>query len=358
MPAGAERAIRIDTGVVSPQERAYEHKLSVVGQKRARKHAIRDAANKPPVAAPVWALEHVLGRGDREVARIADVQKGFAVHEQLVEAGLSRSAIAHRVRAGRLHPYHKGVYLVGRRSLEPLGREMAAVLRFRGHAILSHRSAACVWGLLTEPPQEVIMTIVSKQGRCRPGVRIHRAKALDRRDLRVRDGLPLTAPARTLLDLAAEEPDADLEEAVAVARQRGLAADHEIRAAIRRARNRKGAVRLARLLDAGHPSGFTRSRAERQMRALLRAAELPQPRANVPLLGYVADFLWAEHRLVVEVDGYLFHSDKASFERDRRRDQVFAAAGHTVIRVTWTQLLNEPLAVAARIAQALAARAA
>ncbi|TMM03883.1 MAG: DUF559 domain-containing protein [Actinobacteria bacterium] len=94
------------------------------------------------------------------------------------------------------------------------------------------------------------------------------------------------------------------------------------------------------------------------MRALLRAAELPQPRANVPLLGYVADFLWAEHRLVVEVDGYLFHSDKASFERDRRRDQVFAAAGHTVIRVTWTQLLNEPLAVVARIAQALAARAA
>ncbi len=94
------------------------------------------------------------------------------------------------------------------------------------------------------------------------------------------------------------------------------------------------------------------------MRALLRAAELPQPRANVPLLGYVADFLWAERRLVVEVDGYLFHSGKASFESDRRRDQVFAAAGYTVIRVTWAQLWSEPLAVVARIAQALAARAA
>jgi very-short-patch-repair endonuclease len=94
------------------------------------------------------------------------------------------------------------------------------------------------------------------------------------------------------------------------------------------------------------------------MRALLRAAELPQPRANAPLLGYVADFLWSEYRLVVEVDGYLFHSDKASFESDRRRDQVFAAAGYTVVRVTWAQLSDEPLAVGARIAQALAARSA
>jgi very-short-patch-repair endonuclease len=235
---------------------------------------------------------------------------------------------------------------------------MAAVLRFRGHAVLSHRSAAHVWGLLGRAPEDVVLTIVSKDGRCRPGLRLHRVKILDRADLRVRDGLPLTAPARTLLDLAAEEPDADLEEALAVARQKGLAADREIRAAIQRAPGRRGAARLARLLDAGHASGFTRSKAERRMRALLRAAELPQPQANAPLLGYVADFLWSEHRLVVEVDGYLFHSSKPSFEHDRRRDQVFAAAGYTVIRVTWGQLLNEPLAVVARLAQALAARAA
>ncbi len=90
----------------------------------------------------------------------------------------------------------------------------------------------------------------------------------------------------------------------------------------------------------------------------MRAAELPQPRTNVPMLGYVADFLWVEHKLVVEVDGYLFHWDKPSFERDRRRDQVFAAAGYTVVRVTWEHLCEEPLAVMARIAQALISRAA
>jgi very-short-patch-repair endonuclease len=161
-----------------------------------------------------------------------------------------------------------------------------------------------------------------------------------------------------MLELAAAEADADLEEALAVARQRGLAADHEIRAAMRRARRYRGAARLGRLLATGHASGFTRSKAERRMRALVRAAQLPQPQANVPLLGYVADFVWSEHKLVVEVDGYLFHSGRRSFERDRRRDQMFAAAGYTVIRVTWTQLCEEPLAVVARVAQAIISRAA
>jgi very-short-patch-repair endonuclease len=170
--------------------------------------------------------------------------------------------------------------------------------------------------------------------------------------------LPLTGPARTLLDLAAEVSDSELEEAVAAGVMRRLASADEIRAAISRTPGRKGASRLARLLDAGATSGFTRSKAERRMRELLRAAELPQPQANAPLLGYVADFLWAEHKLVVEVDGYRFHSDRAAFERDRRRDQVFAAAGYTVVRVTWAQLSNEPLAVVARIAQSLAARSA
>jgi very-short-patch-repair endonuclease len=247
---------------------------------------------------------------------------------------------------------------VDRAVVEPLGEEMAAVLHFRGHAVLSHRSAAAVWGLLDAPSGQITLTIVGKHGRARHGLGLHRVPRLDRRDIRVRQGLPVTAPARTMLDLAAESSDAQLEEAVAAGLVRGLVRPEEIRAAMRRAPRRKGTARLARLLDTGHASGFTRSKAERRMRALLRAADLPQPRANVPLLGYVADFVWSEHKLVVEVDGYLFHSDRASFERDRRRDQVFAAAGYTVIRVTWAQLWNEPLAVIARVAQAIVARAA
>ena len=93
-----------------------------------------------------------------------------------------------------------------------------------------------MWGLLDAPSHEVMVTVVGREAHTCSGICVHRVKRLDRRDLRARTGLPLTAPARTLLDLAADESDAALEEAVAVARQKGRAADNEIRAAIERAR--------------------------------------------------------------------------------------------------------------------------
>lgn len=250
------------------------------------------------------------------------------------------------------------MYRVDRRLLEPLAGEMAAVLAYGGHAIISHRSAAAAWGLLEEPPSEITLTIVGRDRLPRPGLRVHRVKSLDRRDVRLCDGLPLTSPARTIVDLAAEESTADVEQALAAAQARGLARPEEIKAAIERAPGRKGAIRLARLLESGDAAGYTRSTAERRMRALLRNAELPQPRANVPLLAYVVDFLWPQHMLIVEVDGFAFHSSRSAFERDRRRDQKLTALGYAVIRVTWRQLIEEPLAVIARIAQALTARAA
>jgi very-short-patch-repair endonuclease len=306
------------------------------------------------LCAPVWEFEQVRGRGDREIARIAGVQKGYVVREQLLDAGLGRGAIEQRLRAARLFVKYRGVYLVGREFIETFGEEMAAVLYFRGHAVLSHRSAAAVWGLL-EPRSGVTLTTVTKARRQRPGIKLYRTKHFDRRDLRRREGLPVTSPPRTIIDLAA---DPDLEEAAAVAFQRGLATPREIEAAMGRAPRSRGAPRLRALLRTGEVSGLTRSWTERQMRALLKQAELPQPRTNVPLLGYIADFLWTELKLIVEVDGFDFHSSRSAFEHDRRRDQKLAAAGYMVIRVTRRQLRYEPYAVIARIAQAMAALAA
>ncbi len=94
------------------------------------------------------------------------------------------------------------------------------------------------------------------------------------------------------------------------------------------------------------------------MRRHLRAAGLPQPLANVMLCGHLADFLWADQKLIVEVDGYLTHGNRQAFEADRRRDQRYIAAGYVVVRITWWQLQRQPLAVIATIAQALARRAA
>ncbi len=296
----------------------------------------------------------VRDRGDREIARVAAIQKGYMRRDQLMAAGLRRGSITHRLGTGRLRPRYRGVYLVDRVSPEPLGEEMAAVLHFGGYAILDRRCALALWGLL-DYSGPVTVTLVGKQGKSRPGLRVHRVPHLDHRDFRIRQGLPLTSPARTIVDLA---QDPDVEEAIAAAQMRGLASVDEIRAAAARAPGRRGVQRLLRLLDNGGSDGFTRSKGERRLRDLLRAAELPQPVANAPLLGYVADFLWPEQKLIVEVDGFQFHSSRQAFEHDRRRDQRLQAAGYQVIRVTWRQLEHEPFAVIARIAQSLAARAA
>jgi very-short-patch-repair endonuclease len=136
---------------------------------------------------------------------------------------------------------------------------------------------------------------------------------------------------------------------------RELVSDRALRAVIDRAPSRKGSALMRALLAEDRNSGFTRSEAERRLRGLLRTAQLPLPRVNAQLHGFLVDFLWPEAKLIVEVDGYEFHKARAAFERDRRRDQVLIAAGYRVVRVTWRQLRDEAMAVIARIAQALVA---
>ncbi len=123
--------------------------------------------------------------------RLAGLQRRLVVREQLLDAGLGRGAIVHRLATGRIRELYRGVYLVGPGDIDPLVRELAAVLYFRGHAILSHHSAAAVWGLLERTAHgEVSLTTRAKARRSRPGLRLHRVNALDRRDLRTREGLP------------------------------------------------------------------------------------------------------------------------------------------------------------------------
>ena len=100
---------------------------------------------------------------------------------------------------------------------------------------------------------------------------------------------------------------------------------------------------------------LTRSEAERRLLELVRAARLPKPEANARLLGWEVDLVWRDARLVVEVDGYAFHSSRSSFERDRRKDAELIAAGYRVLRFTWRQIADEPAAVIAILAAALAA---
>jgi very-short-patch-repair endonuclease len=103
---------------------------------------------------------------------------------------------------------------------------------------------------------------------------------------------------------------------------------------------------------------LTRSEAERRLLELSRDARLPEPETNATVLGYEVDFLWREQRLIVEVDGFAFHSTRAAFERDRRRDALLQDAGFRVLRVTWGQIADEPVALAVMLARATASAAA
>jgi very-short-patch-repair endonuclease len=290
------------------------------------------------------------------VGALADRQRGMVARWQLLGLGLTRRQIDGLIKRRLLHPMHRGVYLVGHRVLAPLAREQAALLVYGENACISHTSAASIWTQGAVPaPTAVDVTVVGRTPRPRPGIRLHLTAALGPADLRNIDGLPFTAPARTAIDLAAAGAPG-LEALYSEMLARRLVRDGDVVAALERAGRRRG-VKEVRALIKMHRSGFTRSEAERLMRKLCREAQLPQPLTNVRVEGVVADFFWRAANLIVEVDGFQFHGHRMAFERDRRRDARLVAAGFRVIRVTWRQLTETPLAVIATLAGALGAGA-
>jgi len=289
------------------------------------------------------------------LAWIAGQQLSLVTAEQLHAAGVRRGAIAARVANESLHRRHRGVYLVGSPVPPPGSVELAALLACGRGALISHRSAAALWGLAAAPAGEVDVSVIGRHCRSRDGINVHFAGQLDQRDRRHHRGIPITAPARTLIEFGARATDDELERAISEARALRLLNDAELEAALQRAGRRDGTARVREFLRVEHGSGFTRSTAERRMRRLLGQSRLPQPVCNGRAEGYTVDFLWPNYKVIVEVDGYQFHSHRRAFERDRRKDQALVAAGYLVVRVTWLQLRDEPLMVAAAVAGALAA---
>lgn len=295
---------------------------------------------------------------DRVVARIAAGQHGLVTRDQLVGARLGRGAIAHRVLRGRLHHMHRGVYLVGHPVAPPLAHELAGVLTCGAGAVLSHLSAARCWALLKHADgsaeREVDVTVAARRPLKRPGVRIHYMARLDPCDVTAREGIPITTPARTLLDLAATVEGRELERALAEAEVRRLVSPQQLAHLLAAASGRRGAAALKAVLRNQAGPSLTRSKAEERVLALVRAARLPVPQTNTRVGRHEVDLYWRDEHLALEVDGYAFHSSRTAFERDRLRDAELQAAGLRVMRVTWRQIVDAPEAVVARLAQALA----
>jgi very-short-patch-repair endonuclease len=298
----------------------------------------------------------VVERGDEGLATLAGAQRGVAHRAQILSVGIGAGSIRHRVSRGSLHPVLPSVFAVGHPVLEPLGFETAALLYAGDDAVLSHASAAWLWGLCGGSPDRVSVTVARRKVRHRPGVRLHQVASLDGRDARLQHGLPVTAPARALIDFAADQSDGVVAAALNEARVLKLVTDADLRAALDRCQGRTGTARVNALLAAERGPALTRSEAERVLKQLLEAGQLPLPQFNVWVHGKLVDALWPAERLIVETDGYRFHGHRAAFENDRLRDQRLAAEGYLVMRITWRQLTGEPMAVLARLAQALATR--
>jgi very-short-patch-repair endonuclease/predicted transcriptional regulator of viral defense system len=289
------------------------------------------------------------GAETRRILALAARQHGIVTTPQLLAFGWSKDVISLRARRGALRRLHRGVYLVGPLDT-PHSRFMAASFVAGSDAVIASYPAVVLFGV--RPPREgPIDVIVPRKLRSRPGLRMHQA-TLHPRDITRRHGIPTTTPARALLDLAATEPTAELERALNEARALHLVSARSLDEQFSRYPRHRGAAALKKATTSD--PGFTRSKAERRALELIRRARLPEPEANVKVEGYEVDFLWRQERLIVEIDGYAFHSMRRSFEQDRRRDQQLTTKGYRVIRITWRQLTEEPEAVVATISAALA----
>ncbi len=286
-------------------------------------------------------------------------QHGVVSRAQLLGAGLAGGAIDALVRRSRLRPVHRGVYLLGALAgpLEPpRAPEMAALLACGRDAVVSHRSAAGLWGLLPPPPGRApVDVLIPGRDRSRHrGLRARRVVDLSREDVTIREGIPVTTAARTLVDLAGTLAMRELEQALARADRKGLAGRADVAAALSRRYRAKGAAALRELLASADAPAFTRSEAEERLLALVRSGGLPAPSANARIGAIEVDFLWRGTGVVVEVDGFAHHRSRRSFEGDRIRDARLAAMGLRVVRVTWRQLVKEPARTLVRLAQVLA----
>jgi len=290
---------------------------------------------------------------DRLVGRLADQRHGVVSREQLVAAGVGPGAIARGIEAGRLRPVFRGVYAVGHIALRREGWWMAALLACGEGAALSHRTAAMVWGLQTGPTLPIDVTTSTDHGRKHRHITTHRM-LLAPLDALVRDNLRVTTPSRTIVDLAATLEGRALRDTVERAQDLRRFDPDDIRDTLARAPRRPGTRRLHDLIAVMAPDkDNARSHLERLFLALTRRARLPKPATNHEIAGRSRDFAWPDQRLVVETDGYRYHSSRQAKRRDNRRDRQLTALGWRPVRFTYEEIAFEPGEVAQELVRLL-----
>jgi len=290
------------------------------------------------------------------IRALAEAQHGVVSRGQLLGAGLAPSTIGRWVARGRLVQLHRGVYAVGHRSLRRDGYRFAAILAVGPGAVLSHHEAAALHALRPSPRTTIDVTVAAR--RRVPGVRIHRVERLAPEDVTTVDDIPTTTVSRTLVDLATVLPAAALRKALEEAERSHRLDVRAIEAALARVRGRGGAgharlrAALAELARTG--TAVTRSVLEERFLALLDAHGLPRPSANAWTEAMEVDAAWPVARLAVELDGWDAHKTRDAFQRDRTRSNDLQAAGWTILRFTYGDVVYRAAQTAARVGRLLA----
>lgn len=268
-------------------------------------------------------------------------QHGTVTRSQLLEMGLRARQIERRIAGGRLHPIWRGVYAVGRPEVGQLGRWMAATLACGPRAVLSHGSAAALWGFGKEPRGRIEVSVPISAPRNRPGIRVHRRPALLPGELTAHEGIPVTGPIRTLIDEATRLRPMQLERAVNEADKLDRVNPETLRTVLARHHGQPGVAPLRAILDR-RTFRLSDSDLELYFRPLARAVGLPEPDTKAWVNGFEVDFHWPELGIVVETDGLRYHRTPSQQARGLVRDQAHLSAGLLPLRFSHAQIRFEP----------------
>ncbi len=273
---------------------------------------------------------------------------GAALHRQvtrrqLAALGLDGHGIARR---SWLFLVHRGVYSVGGPPRTGLEHSAAALLACGDGAALCHGSAMMLWGMWKRWELPIHVAV---PGDRRPnGVKVHKLRGLsDDRDIHIRQGLLITSPARTLLDMAPRMMDKALKRRVNEARRAEILTLADLADVIDRFPHHPGGKRLKPLLTV--KGGPTRSEWEDKFPAFCQQYGLPEPVMSTFVAGYEADALFPEEKIVIELDSWEFHKDKVAFETDRDKDLDRQLAGYAPVRITWDRIEYRSAREAARL---------
>lgn len=291
-----------------------------------------------------------IAKRERALSALAKRQHGVIARRQLIAGGLGVRTISRRIEAGQLHLLHRGIYALGDGRVSRKAEWMSAVLACGDGALLSHWSAAALWGLI-RPRRPVDVT--SATGRQRPMITVHEG-AIGAEDRTTVACIPVTTVARTLFDFAEVADEERLWRAAEEADRLRLLGIPGLEAVCARCPGRRALSPIRRLIDAAHMPDETQSPLEDRVLALCRDYDLPTPVAGATVLGREVDAFWPTQKLMVEADSWEFHRHRAAFERDRERDATMQTEGYRVIRLTHRRLEREPATVADQLRRLLA----